>query len=63
VWVLRSGSKQMTAIGSFSPAAHSITLLLPLPAPGAYAALDISVQTDDGPPQHSGVSVGSAHFT
>jgi hypothetical protein len=62
VWVLRKGSKQMTAVGSFTPRGKSVELRLPLPAPGDYAALDVSVQQTDGPPQHSGESIAGATF-
>jgi len=40
-----------------------VTLDLPLPAPGNYAAMDISVQANDGPPTHSGTSLAGASFT
>jgi anti-sigma-K factor RskA len=62
VWVLRSGSTEMTAVGSFTPAGTSVHLVLPLPAPGTYAAMDISVQRNDGPPQHSQISLAGATF-
>lgn len=59
VWVLRTGSEQMTPVGSFSTASE---LELPLPGPASYAALDISLQRDDAPPTHSGISVAGASF-
>jgi anti-sigma-K factor RskA len=62
VWVLRRGSTEMTAVGSFTPAGTKVHLVLPLPAPGAYAAMDISVQRNDGPPQHSQTSLAGATF-
>ena len=63
VWVLRRGSTQMTAVGSFTPAKPTVSLSLPLPAAGSYAAVDISVQKNDGPPEHSNVSLAGASFT
>ncbi len=63
VWVLRRGSTQMTAVGSFTPAKPTVSLSLPLPAAGAYAAVDISVQKNDGPPEHSNISLAGASFT
>jgi Anti-sigma-K factor rskA len=63
VWVLRRGSTQMTAVGSFTPAKPTVTLSLPLPDPGTYAAVDISVQQNDGPPEHSSISLAGASFT
>ena len=63
VWVLPRGGHTMTAVGSFTPASPNVTLDLPLPAPGNYAAMDISVQANDGPPAHSGTSLAGASFT
>ena len=63
VWVLPKDSDTMTAVGSFTPASSDVTLDLPLPAPGNYAAMDISVQANDGPPAHSGTSLAGARFT
>lgn len=62
VWVLPRGSTQMTAVGSFTPAKPTVTLSLPLPAAGTYAAVDISVQRNDGPAAHSQVSLAGATF-
>lgn len=63
VWVLPRGSTQMTAVGSFTPAKRTVTLSLPLPAAGTYAAVDISVQKNNGPAAHSGVSLAGASFS
>ena len=63
VWVLPRGSAQMTAVGSFTPAKRAITLSLPLPAAGTYAAVDISVQRNNGPAAHSSVSLAGASFS
>ena len=62
VWVLERGQSTMTAIGSFTPAARSASLELPLPAPGDYAAVDISVQEDNGPAEHSSISLAGGTF-
>jgi len=62
VWVLTRGSTQMTAVGSFTPAGGTVNLVLPLPVPGKYAAIDISVQPNDGPAAHSQVSLAGATF-
>ena len=62
VWVLGRGQTNMTAVGSFTPSGRSVTLDLPLPAPGHYAAVDISVQKDGGPPEHSSVSLAGGTF-
>lgn len=61
VWVLRSeGGGAMEAIGAFSPDSRTTRLELPLPGPGHYSAVDISIQEDGGPPAHSGVSIAGA---
>jgi hypothetical protein len=62
VWVLPRGSTQMTAVGSFTPAGGTVNLVLPLPVPGRYAAIDISVQPNNGPAAHSQVSLAGATF-
>jgi anti-sigma-K factor RskA len=62
VWVLRKGVTTMEKVGSFSSADASVHLELDLPGSGDYAALDISVEEDEGPPEHSGKSVAGAKF-
>jgi hypothetical protein len=39
-----------------------VKLVLPLPAPGTYAAMDISIQPNDGPAAHSQISLAGATF-
>lgn len=63
VWVLEKGSTEMTSVGSFTPSSGDVTLTLPLPAPADYAAVDISVEPNGGPPAHSGTSLAGAKFT
>lgn len=63
VWVLEKGSTEMTSVGSFTPSARDVDLTLPLPAPADYAAVDISVEPNGGPPAHSGTSLAGAKFT
>jgi hypothetical protein len=62
VWVLEKGSTEMIAVGSFTPASREVNLSLPLPTPADYAAVDISVEPNDGPPAHSGTSLAGATF-
>ena len=59
VWVLRTSATQMTPIGSFSDGSRA-TFQLPLPGPGTYRALDISLQRNDASPVHSKTSVAGA---
>ncbi len=63
VWVLRPGADvEMEAIGAFTPEDGEARLVLPLPGPGEYVAVDISVQENGGPPEHSGTSLARALF-
>jgi hypothetical protein len=59
IWVLREGIREMTPVASVVSGEDS-RLELPLPGPGHYTALDISLQKNDAPPLHSTVSVASA---
>jgi anti-sigma factor RsiW len=63
VWVLRTeGGGEMEAVGSFTPDGEQARLELPLPGPGDYRAVDVSVEPDGGPPEHSGVSLAGGSF-
>ncbi len=62
LWLLPRGSTQMTATAAFTPAGHTVDLLLPLPAPEEYDAFEISVQPDNGPPQRSKTELASGTF-
>jgi len=63
VWVLRQGGHEMEAVGVFSPASSHVELELPLPGPGDYAAVDVSVESDGGSPAHSGTSLAGGTFS
>jgi anti-sigma-K factor RskA len=63
VWVLRAeGEGEMEAVGAFTPARDAVTLRLPLPGPGRFAAVDVSLEPDGGPADHSGVSLAGGRF-
>lgn len=62
VWVLEKGSDEMTSVGSFTPTSSDVDLTLPLPNPADYAAVDISVEPNGGPPAHSGTSLAAGKF-
>jgi anti-sigma-K factor RskA len=63
VWVLRpSAGQAMEAVGVFMPTGPTVDLHLGLPGAGDYAAVDISVEPDAGPPEHSGTSLASGRF-
>ncbi len=53
---------EMEAVGSFTPDSDQARLELPLPGPGDYQAVDVSVEPDGGPPEHSGVSLAGGSF-
>jgi len=63
LWLLPHGTSQMTAVASFTPAGSTVSLILPIPAPGRYAALDISVQPNNGPPTRSTVNLAGGAFS
>jgi anti-sigma-K factor RskA len=63
IWVLRDGSAEMEAVGTFTPASRNVRLELPLPGPGRYAALDISVEENGGSPAHSDTSLAGGTFS
>jgi len=64
VWVLREeGGGEMESVGNFTPTSSDVELDLPLPGPGSYAAVDISVEEDGGPPGHSDTSLAGGTFT
>jgi hypothetical protein len=63
VWVLRRGVREMEAVGSFAPTSSHVELDLPLPGAGDYAAVDVSVQADGGPPAHSDTSLAAGSFS
>ncbi len=64
IWVLRrDAGGEMEAVGSFTPTSSTIKLDLPLPGPGDYAAVDVSVEDDGGSPLHSDTSLASGTFS
>lgn len=64
VWVLRpSAGDTMEAVGVFDPTSSEVSLELRLPGAGDYAAVDVSVEPDAGPPEHSGTSLAGGEFT
>lgn len=59
IWVLRDGVREMTPVASIV-SGEDARIELPLPGPGRYTAVDISLQQNDASPVHSGDSVASA---
>ena len=62
LWVLRQGAEHMEAVAVVSPSGGAVRLDVPLPGAGTYAATDVSVEDDGGPPEHSGTSVAGGTF-
>jgi hypothetical protein len=62
IWVLRDGVAEMTPVASIV-SGEDASIDLPLPGPGRYTALDISLQRNDASAAHSGTSVGGASFS
>ncbi len=63
VWVLREeAGEAMESVGSFTPTGTDERLELPLPGPGSFRAVDVSVEPDGGSPEHSGVSLAGGVF-
>ncbi len=62
IWVLRDGVREMTPVASIV-SGEDANIDLPLPGPGRYTALDISLQRNDASAVHSGTSVAGASFS
>jgi anti-sigma-K factor RskA len=63
VWVLRREAEgEMEAVGVFVPTSTTVDLELRLPGPGDYEAVDVSVEPDGGPAEHSGRSLAGGTF-
>ena len=53
----------MESVGVFTPTSSEVDLVFALPGPGNYAAVDISVEEDNGPPIHSDTSLADGAFS
>jgi anti-sigma-K factor RskA len=63
VWVLRREAEgEMEAVGVFVPTSATADLEFRLPGPGDYEAVDVSVEPDGGPAEHSGRSLAGGTF-
>ena len=63
VWVLPEGSDVMESVGELAPSDGEAELEADLPGTGPFAAVDVSVEPDDGDPEHSGVSLAGGTFS
>lgn len=64
VWVLPEGSDEMISVGTFrTVATEDVHLEFPLSVGGPLAAVDVSIEEDDGPEEHSETSLATGSFT
>jgi anti-sigma-K factor RskA len=63
VWVLPEGSETMESVGKVAPSDGEAELEVEVPGTGPFAALDVSVEPDDGDPAHSGTSLAGGTFS
>jgi anti-sigma-K factor RskA len=64
VWVLPEGSDEMISVGTFhTEVTRDVTLDFGLPSAGSFAAVDVSVEEDDGPAEHSDTSLATGYFS
>jgi anti-sigma-K factor RskA len=63
VWVLPEGSDTMEPVGEVAPTDGEAELETDVPGAGPFAAVDVSVEPDDGDPAHSGVSLAGGTFS
>lgn len=64
VWVLPEGSDEMISVGTFhTDVTRDVELDFDLPVPGSFAAVDVSVEEDDGPEEHSDTSLATGTFS
>jgi hypothetical protein len=62
LWLSRPDGTRIS-VGSFTPDDGEAHFEVPLPTPGTYVSIDISVEEDDGPPEHSGQSLATARLS
>lgn len=64
VWVLPEGSDDMISVGTFhADVTQDVSLDFELPTSGSFAAVDVSVEEDEGPEEHSDTSLATGFFT
>lgn len=61
IWIARPDGRKVP-IGTFTPEDGEVHLELRLPKPGRYLSIDISVEQEGGPPDHSGRSIATARL-
>ena len=62
IWISRPGSDVKIPVGSFRPRNGHAHVEVPLPTERKKLSIDISVEDEDGPPEHSGQTVAQAEL-
>jgi anti-sigma-K factor RskA len=62
IWISRPGSDVKIPVGAFIPRNGKAHLEVPLPTEGKRLSIDISVEDENGPPDHSGQTVAEAQL-
>ena len=62
IWISRPGSDVKIPVGAFLPRNGHAHLEVPLPTEGKKLSIDISVEDENGPPDHSGQTVAEAEL-
>jgi Anti-sigma-K factor rskA len=63
LWISRPGSDVKIPIGSFNSSDGKAHLVVPLPTEDKRLEIDISIEEETGPPEHSGQTIASASLT
>jgi hypothetical protein len=63
LWISSPGSDVKIPIGSFSPTEGQVHLVVPLPTEDKQLSIDISIEEETGPPDHSGQTIATARLT
>jgi anti-sigma-K factor RskA len=62
IWISRPGSDVKIPVGAFVPRDGRVHLEVPLPTEGKRLSIDISVEEENGPPDHSGRTIATARL-
>ena len=63
LWNSRPGSDVKIPIGAFNPSDGKAHIVVPLPTEDKRLEIDISIEEETGPPDHSGQTVATADIT
>lgn len=63
LWISRPGGDIKFPIGAFNPSDGKVHLVAPLPIEDKQLTIDISIEEETGPPDHSGRTIAAARLT